>query len=358
MHPLPNVHIVAVIEVVLRLSRVGQPAVISRWELMHIRYYHPQDDPALMILERLSPRGLPEPFVHYRRRFIDRAALFSDHQLLVAEHDQQVIGCVALAVKRTHIGGRPVSVGYIFDVRTHPDVRRHGIGAALLAAVDDYLIRRDVDGAYGHIETGNIASLRLFEKLGYERVRQLLMLFFHPFPLIDLPEWLPRRTEDHQADQDLVRAVHSPRDLYVPDVAERLKDFGFERWSMDLGSARFAGTSLFDQAYVFQQWPADLPFPAGDESFNPIAKSLRLFDEVGVHNAPLLRAIFDALRDTAVTNNVSKLTLLIDRMDRLPLFVFAEAYKQMDYWMVFKSLKPGWTPQWQDGPVYIDTREL
>jgi ribosomal protein S18 acetylase RimI-like enzyme len=325
---------------------------------MHIRYYHPEDDPALMALERLSPRGLPEPFVHYRRRFIDRAALFSDHLLLVAEHEHQVIGCVAIAVKRTHIGGRPVSVGYVFDVRTHPKMRRRGIGTALLEAVEDYLIKRGVDGAYGHIETGNVASLRLFEKLGYNRVRQLLMLFFHPYPLIDFPDWMPRHTEDHQADQDLVRAVHSPRDLYVPDVAERLKDFGFERWSVDLGAARFAGTSLFDQTYVFQQWPADLPFPTPDEKRSNTDKSLRLFDEIGAHNAPVLRAIFDTLRDVAVTDNVSKLTLLIDRMDRLPVFMFAEAYKQMDYWMVFKSLNPDWTPDWQDGPIYVDTREL
>jgi ribosomal protein S18 acetylase RimI-like enzyme len=325
---------------------------------MHIRNYHPEDDPALMALERLSPRGLPEPFVHYRRRFIDRAALFSDHQLLVAEHERQVVGCVAIAVKRTHIGGRSVSVAYIFDVRTHPNIRRHGVGTALIEAAEDYLIRRNVDGAYGHIEAGNVASLHLFEKLGYERVRQLLMLFFHPFPLIDFPDWMPRHTEDYHTDQDLVRAVHSSRDLYVPDVAERLKDFGFERWTVDLGAARFAGTSLFDQTHVFQQWPADLPFPTADETRSNTTKSLRLFDEIGAHNAPLLRAIFDALRDVAVTANVSKLTLLIDRMDRLPVFMFAEAYKQMDYWMVFKSLNPDWTPEWQDGPIYVDTREL
>ncbi len=325
---------------------------------MHIRYYHPQDDPALMVLERLSPRGLPEPFVHYRRRFIDRAALFSDHQLLVAEHEHQVVGCVALAVKRTHVGGRPVSVGYIFDVRTHPDVRRRGIGSALLEAVDIYLIGREVDGAYGHIEAGNVASLRLFDKFGYERTRQLLMLFYHPYPMIDFPDWMPRHTEDHTSEQDLVRAVHSSRDLYVSDVAERLKDFGFERWSVDMGAARFAGLSLFDQTYVFQQWPADLPFPSEDEMSSGRNKSLRLFDEIGAHNAPVLQAIFDSVRDLAVTDNVSKLSLLIDRMDRVPVFLFSEAYKQMEYWMVFKSLNRDWIPEWQDAPLYVDTREL
>jgi ribosomal protein S18 acetylase RimI-like enzyme len=325
---------------------------------MHIRYYHPQDDPTLMRLERLSPRGLPEPFVHFRRRFIDRAALFPDHQLLVAEHERHVVGCAAMAVKRTHIGGRPVSVAYIFDVRTHPDLRRRGVGSALLEAVEEYLVGRNVDGAYGHIEEGNVGSLRLFERFGYDRARQLLMLFYQPFPIIDFPDWMPRHTEDHTCEQDLVRAVHSARDLYVPDVAERLKDFGFARWSVDMGETRFAGMSIFDQTYVFQQWPADLPFPSEDDMASGRHKSLRMFDETGIHNAPLLRAIFDSLRDAAVTDNVGKLTLLIDRMEKVPTFLFGEAYKQMDYWMVFKSLNPDWTPEWQDAPLYVDTREL
>lgn len=325
---------------------------------MRIRYYHPADDPALMGLERLSPRGLPEPFVHYRRRFIDRAALFSDHQLLVADLDGEVVGCVAIAVKRTHVGGRAVSLAYVFDLRAHPEVRRRGIGTRLMEAVDDYLIEREVDGVYAHIVTSNIPSLKLFEKMGYSRLRQLILLTFYPFPAFDFPDYMPRNIEDYYADEDLVRAVHSSRDMFVPDVAERVKDFGYERWSLDMGDARFAGISLFDQSYVFQQWPADEPFPDPDEPDDNRSKSLRFFDEIGTHNASLLKCIFDTLRDLAVTDNVSKLSLLLDRMDVVPTFLFEEASKQMDYWMVFKRLNPDWIPEWQDGPVYIDTREL
>jgi ribosomal protein S18 acetylase RimI-like enzyme len=326
---------------------------------MHIRYYHPDDDPALMVLERLCPRGLPEPFVHYRRRFIDRATIFGDHELLIAEDDHKtIVGCVAVTVKRTHVGGYPVSLGYVFDARTHPAARRQGVGTTLVRAVDEYLIRRGVDGVYGHIEAANVGSLRLFANLGYRRVRQLMMLFYQPFPMVDFPDWMPRHVEDHTCDMDLVKAVHSSRDLYVPDVAERVKDFGYQRWTVDLGAATFAGVSLFDQSYVFQQWPVDEPFPTEEDMQLRGHKSLRLFDEVGIHNAALLKSIFDTLRDMAVTENVSKLTLVIDRMDRIPTFLYAEAYRQLEYWMVFKSLRPDWTPEWQDGPVYIDSREL
>lgn len=325
---------------------------------MHIRYYHPDDDPELMNLERLSPRGLPEPFVHYRRRFIDRAAIFSDHQLLVAEDNAEVIGCIAIAVKRTQVGARPVTLGYVFDARTHPRWRQQGIGSALVRAVDDYLNERHVEGVYGHIETSNLPSLKLFAKMGYERVRQLLMLFFQPFPLLEFPDWMPRHTENHTADQDLVQAVHSTRDLYVADVAERVKNFAFERWSVDLGGGQFAGMSLFDQSHVFQQWPAHLPFPTDEELSCSGNRSLRLFDELGTQAAHLMRAVFDTLRDLAVTRSASKLTLLIDRMDRVPAFLFEESYRQMAYWMVFKTLNPRWIPEWQDGPIYMDAREL
>lgn len=326
---------------------------------MQIRFYHPEDDPALMHLERLSPRGLPEPFVHFRRRFIDRAALFPDHQLLVAEDAGQVVGCTAIAVKRTHIGGRPVSVGYIFDVRTHPEIRRRGLGTLLLQAAENYMKDRGLDGAYGHIVTSNVASLRLFGKLGYERTRQLILLTFQPFPMIEFPDYMPRHTDDHTVDHDLVEAVHSSRDLYVPDVADAVHDFGYERWSLDMGGSQFAGVSLFDQSYVFQQWPADKPFPTEEELRMISNASLRMFNEVGIHSPALLKAIVDTLRDNAVADSVSKLSLLIDSQDRVPTFLFAEAHAQMVYWVVFKSFDfASWTPEWQDGPIYVDTREL
>ena len=116
--------------------------------------------------------------------------------------------------------------------------------------------------------------------------------------------------------------------------------------------------SLFDQSYVFQQWPADQPFPTDGELCQDCNKSLRFFDEVGTHNRSLLQSIFDTLRDLAVTDSVSKLSLLLDRMTVVPTFIFSEAIKQLDYWMVFKTLNDDWIPEWQDGPIYVDTREL
>lgn len=325
---------------------------------MIIRTYEPEDDPALMALERLCPRGLPEPFVHYRRRFIDRAALFAHYAVLVVEHEGAIIGTGALCVKDTQVGGVPVRLGYVFDIRTDPALRRRGIGQAIVDACDEYLIACGAHGAYAHIVASNVASLRLFEKRGYARQRQLMLLTYQPYPATDIPAWMPRHSEDAFDGCERIVREHGERDLYVSDVAQAVRDFGFQRWTLDLGGENFSAVSLFDQSHVFQQWPAHLPFPSEQEMAQRGIKNLRLFDEVGSQAPALLRTIFDTLRDIAVTDNVGKLSLLIDRMDRIPAFLYAEADRQLDYWMLFKVLDPGWEPAWQDGPIYIDTREL
>src|SRR5215472_8604456 len=113
---------------------------------MRIRPYRPADDAALMAIEYRSPRGASDPFVHYRRRFIDRAALFADCQLFVLELGERVAGCVGIALKFTQVSREPVTLGYIFDLRVDADLRRQGFGKVLLRYVEDYAISRGAVG--------------------------------------------------------------------------------------------------------------------------------------------------------------------------------------------------------------------
>ncbi|HML23148.1 MAG TPA: GNAT family N-acetyltransferase [Aggregatilinea sp.] len=325
---------------------------------MEIRLYEPEDDPALMALERMCPRGLPEPFVHYRRRFVDRAALFADYEVLVVERDGEIIGTGAVSLKDTHVGGESVRIGYIFDIRTNPSVRRQGVGQTIVLSIEDYLISRGAHGAYGHIVSSNVASLKLFAKLGYTRLRQLMLLNYQPSPAFDVPEWMPRHSDYYYDGNEYIEETYCYRDLYVPDTAEAVAHYGFQHWTLDFGGADVASISVYDQSYVFQQWPAHLPFPTEEEMAQRGMKNLRLFNQVGMHRPSLLQTIFDTLRDIAVADSVGKLSLLIDRLDRIPQFFFEESDRQLDYWMVFKVLDPVWEPRWQDAPMYIDTREL
>src|ERR1700690_2405957 len=105
---------------------------------MRIRPYRPADDPALMAIEYRSPRGASDPFVHYRRRFADRAALFAECQLFVLEIDRRIAGCGAVALKSTQVSREPVMLGYVFDLRIDVDMRRQGLGKRLVRHVEEY----------------------------------------------------------------------------------------------------------------------------------------------------------------------------------------------------------------------------
>ena len=99
-----------------------------------IRHYQPEDDPYLMELERLCPRGEPRPFVHYRRQFVDRARLYKNHHLFIAIKDNRPVGVTSIAIKNTIIGDESVKISYSFDTRVHPKYRRQGIANAMQEA--------------------------------------------------------------------------------------------------------------------------------------------------------------------------------------------------------------------------------
>src|SRR5579863_3753866 len=134
---------------------------------MRIRPYRPADDTELMAIEYRSPRGASDPFVHYRRRFADRAALFADCRLFVLEIDGRVAGCVAIALKSTQVSRESVMLGYIFDLRVDVDVRRQGFGKLLLRYAEEFAYSSGAVGTYGLIVSVNLPSLRLFDQQGY-----------------------------------------------------------------------------------------------------------------------------------------------------------------------------------------------
>jgi hypothetical protein len=159
------------------------------------------------------------------------------------------------------------------------------------------------------------------------------------------------------SDAGIIHAVYRSRDLYVPDVARAVACFRFERVFSDYGGPNFAGLSIFDQSMVYQQVSADEPWPTEEEVARR-ARTLRIFDATGIHNGAALRDIFDFIRDIAVTSNVSKLSMALDRSDPVPAFFFQEASTQKDYWLMFRSLLPGWEPQWAGGAIYVDARDF
>ncbi len=323
---------------------------------MNIRPYTATDDPHLMAIERRSARGFPKPFVHYRRRFIDRAELYSNSCTLVAEDNGEIIGVTSIIVKNTLIGGTATKVAYSFDTRVAPEYRRMGVGHAMVEEKLKWAKSEGAVGVYSLIVTTNQASMGMVQKSGYEKVRIILYAQFQPYPLIIPPSEAPTCSDNPRTDEPLLHTFDS-RDLYVPRVAQRIKHLDFQRWTLDDDAGAHVGLSVFNQSKIYLKIPAEAPWPQHEAEVEYLGRNLQIFDVIGLEHPHLLKNLMDWLRDDAVTQNVNKLTWLIDRNEKLPAFIFDDISFQTDYWLMYKPFENTEQPQWE-GLVYLDPRDI
>lgn len=325
---------------------------------MEIRPYHPDDDPLLIALERQSPRGFPDPFVHFRRKFIDRANLYKNTLTLVAILDGQLVGVTSIITRNTYIGGEPAQIAYSFDTRVHPKHRRTGIGHAMVEEKLKWAKTQGALGVYSLIVTTNQASLGMVAKSGYQKIRLVLYFEFLPLPLF---EFLPYQVDCHEKlNEEENRDIHwyyGHRDLYTPHITERVKYLDFQRWTAKDENDERAGISLYNQSLIFSQISADAPWPRTEADIARLGRNLRLFDPTGIDKPKLLKSVFDSLRDDASTQNINKMTMLFDKSETIPRFIMEAASHEIDYWLTFKPFFQDAMPNWSDY-VYLDPRDL
>jgi ribosomal protein S18 acetylase RimI-like enzyme len=321
---------------------------------VNIRPYRAADDAALMAIEYRSPRGASDPFVHYRHRFADRAALFDNAMLWVLEIEGVIAGCIGVALKTTQVNLEPVTLAYLFDLRVDPDYRRQGLAQALTHHAEDYAYSQGALGAYGLIVSVNLPSLKLFEQIGYQRIRQVLYLIYPPAAL-DNPPLVPIDCENDPANDPLRYTPLADRDFCVADAADQVGRCDYGRWFHD-SNFGYASLSAFDQSYVYQQVSVDdLNLP--EEILQQRSRSMRLFHPIGLEHPDLLGVVFDMVRDQALANNYYNLNMIIDAEETLPGYFFSAAEHQKRYWMVYRSLHPDFSPEW-GSPFYIDPRDI
>ncbi|MFP4323128.1 MAG: N-acetyltransferase family protein [Anaerolineales bacterium] len=323
---------------------------------MEIRPYTAADDPHLMAIEQRSARGFPQPFVHFRRRFIDRAELYSNHCTLVAEDRGQIIGVTSIIVKDTLIGNSRTKIAYSFDTRVAPEYRRQGVGHALVEEKLKWARDKGAVGVYSLIVTTNQASMGMVQKSGYQKIRIILYAQFQPYPLIIPPQYEPHCRKNPKTDEPLLHTFDG-RDLYVPHVAQRVQHLDFQRWTLDDDSGNHAGLSVYNQSKIYLKIPAEAPWPQTESDVERLGRNLQIFDVIGLEHPALLKDLFDWVRDDAVTNNVNKLTWLIDRNETLPAFIFDDMSYQTDYWLMYKPFEDTDQPTWE-GLVYLDPRDI
>lgn len=319
---------------------------------MQIRPYTPTDDAALMQIELQSPRGTEAPFVHYRRRFVDRTRLFAEGHLFTLVDGDQVGGCIAVALKTVRIAGQAVRVAYDFDLRVTPAWRRRGLGLLLLDHAAAFARGAGAVGLYGAVVSTNAPSLKLLEGTGYTRLRPVRYLEFDALPA---SEKLDLDVRIDQEDDDAAHSALAGLDFYAADTVHGVRPYGYRRYWAGTG-ADLASMSGFAISQIYAQVHPD-QFSANGAEPVDTPRTLRLFHPRWGENPDVLQSLLSAVRVAAFQAGYQALTMALDAEDPVAAQLHAQATRQKAYWLVYKALDPGFEAGWRP-PFYIDPREL
>jgi GNAT superfamily N-acetyltransferase len=131
-------------------------------EGLAIRDAHPDDNDALIALERETPLLLGNDELVFDRSpdFFARHRLHDAHRVVVAVLDGEIVGVEAAAVHEMHIGGVTRRMTYINHSRIRPDAQGRGVAAAVSAELMAWGRDRGAHGPYWYIHPANERSIR------------------------------------------------------------------------------------------------------------------------------------------------------------------------------------------------------
>lgn len=125
-----------------------------------LRDMRPEDYDAVIALWEAA--GLPfKPQGRDSREAIEHQLTLPTAIYLVAEFDGKIVG----SVLGTHDGRK----GWINRVAVHPEYRRKGIARQLVEAVERRCLKLGIKIFAALIEDWNETSMRVFERLGYQK---------------------------------------------------------------------------------------------------------------------------------------------------------------------------------------------
>lgn len=182
-------------------------------------YSAEKDAAAIQRLELDCAQSLASDFpfyiIKYARLYLSpyhsRVEVFPSSFTIVAKVDDKVIGLISGALKAVYYDNKPITAGYLFDLRVHDEYRRQGAGLALAQEMEKRLIAKGAALLYAAVYVGNRAAEALFRgDLGYKiATRKAIHIEdlspkSHTTALISVP---PQEAESHlssfYADKDL-----------------------------------------------------------------------------------------------------------------------------------------------------------
>ena len=218
---------------------------------VRIRSYAPEDDPALVELERLNHQGGAHPYYLERENFAARAQQFAHHHLWVAEDDEQIVGYAALALKSVRVGNHLHTAGLLFDTGVHPDFRKQGIATQLAEMRDAYARERGTRILYGMVNATDHDDLAFFQLRDAEIMRGMNIYTLIPQPGRhhgDVTQ-LPHAEHQPWVDQHYVGA-----DLFVPGLYAALDPERVAIYYLSVNDS-WAAVSVIEMGSIYREVP-------------------------------------------------------------------------------------------------------
>lgn len=156
---------------VRRLAREAADRDASGPLRLRVRHGRHEDLPAIVAIYNQAIRDTPATFDTVEKTVADQEDWFRahgpEHPLLVAKHDEEVVGWASLSAWSDRCAYAATSEVSLY---VHEAWRGRGVGSELLRVLVEAADRVGKHALLARITTDNEASLRLHERLGFRRV--------------------------------------------------------------------------------------------------------------------------------------------------------------------------------------------
>ena len=245
---------------------------------MHIQQADRSDNEGLLALTSMTPMG-GEISIRIDRkpdffRLLDRRGRC--HVLVAREHGT-IVGSISAAEVSVHVDGKPESVYYLGDLKTHPGYQRTGLAVRLVKSMHRHLLSVGADLVIWTAAYGNKQVLPFFDgRVGLPRAAAIGI--FNVYQI--LPSRRRRRSSayvirEERGSEELCRFYDEQYRSYqfgprfTPGLLEESR-----HWVARSGSRLQAAISLVDVGAAKQNVLIRLPFGLG--ILFPVLRFLRL----------------------------------------------------------------------------------
>lgn len=113
--------------------------------------------------------------------------------------------------------------GYIAMLATHGSVRQRGIGRELVKVAVEAMTRQGADEVVLETELSNEASLRLYRRAGFLRVKRLWRYYLNGGEAVRLVRWVKGEGEENEKEEER-RVELSEEEAAGEEVVQRAED--------------------------------------------------------------------------------------------------------------------------------------